>query len=266
MRQLNNSPYQPTQNLSRGLLVLRAMNEAPGGNATPRDVSEWTGLNRSTVKRLLETLVGERYLRPCGEDGSYALAPALIELSRGLTEEPQLVEYAGTVLSGLGESTGWSLRLTTPWNDRMMVRKSTHPRSRLSDTFSVGVRNSLPIMLTAAGRAFFASGDATHQRRLLAYIGDNPGEQTVLARDHRLVELLKQRVQDDGYGTNDGDWGERQIGAIAVPVRNADGRPLAAVSMIFPRSAGKTTIEQEFLPALKASAAQIETRLNASAS
>ena len=53
------SPYREVRGLSRGLAVLRALNAMPGGIGSVADVARATSLHRTTVKRLLETLMAE---------------------------------------------------------------------------------------------------------------------------------------------------------------------------------------------------------------
>ncbi len=51
--------YREVRGLSRGLAVLRALNAMPGGIGGVVELARVTGLHRTTVKRLLETLKTE---------------------------------------------------------------------------------------------------------------------------------------------------------------------------------------------------------------
>lgn len=50
--------YKTVRGLSRGLLLLKLLNKFDGG-ATPGLLAEFSGLHRTTVRRLLETLQEE---------------------------------------------------------------------------------------------------------------------------------------------------------------------------------------------------------------
>ena len=78
------SKYPNVRGLSRGLLVLRALNAMERGRATPQQLSEATGLHRTTVRRLLETLLEDGFVRRSTSDDTFRLALAVRSLSEGL--------------------------------------------------------------------------------------------------------------------------------------------------------------------------------------
>ena len=53
MPRLTGARYAHVQGLTRGLMILRALNESNGW-ATPRELSEQTTLHRTTVRRILQ--------------------------------------------------------------------------------------------------------------------------------------------------------------------------------------------------------------------
>ena len=58
MRPSSGATYPHVQGLSRGLAILHAINLSPEGWASIAGLSATTGLHRTTVRRLLETLQG----------------------------------------------------------------------------------------------------------------------------------------------------------------------------------------------------------------
>ncbi len=65
------SDYKTVRGLTRGLALLNALNRLDGG-ASPTRLAELTGLHRTTVRRLLETLQEEGYVRRSDSDDSFA--------------------------------------------------------------------------------------------------------------------------------------------------------------------------------------------------
>ena len=57
--------YKYVQGLSRGLAVLKALSYSERGRAQLADISSTTGLHRTTVRRLLETLKAEGFAVDC---------------------------------------------------------------------------------------------------------------------------------------------------------------------------------------------------------
>lgn len=254
--------YRHIQGLNRGLQVLQALNQFDAGGAAPRELAELTGLNRTTVKRILETLVTEGFVRAADARGSYGLAPKVSSLSSGLTDEASLLHRAAPAMRELARATGWSLRVSTPQDNAMLIRESTHRESALAFEWSGGVRSRLPILLTAAGRACFAECGPTARQSIVKRLRAQQDEQTGLANNERLLEQLTRRTLDDGYGLNEGDWGDRKLGAIGVAIRRRDGHAMGSMSMIFLRRAvSRATLENEFFPALRRCADGIELQL-----
>lgn len=255
--------YRHIQGLNRGLQVLQALNQFDAGGAAPRELAELTGLNRTTVKRILETLVTEGFVRAADARGSYGLAPKVSSLSRGLTDEARLLHHAVPAARELGDATGWSLRISTPQDNAMLIRESTHRDSTLAFEWSGGVRSRIPILLTAAGRACFAGCDDTARQRIVERLRAQQDEQTCWARNDRLLEQLTRRTLDDGFGLNEGDWGERKLGAIGVAIRQPDGHAIGSLSMLYLRRAvSRPTLENEIFPALRRCVDSIEHRLS----
>lgn len=254
--------YRHVQGLSRGLNILRALNASGPNGASPRQLSEATRLNRTTVKRLLETLVCEGYVLACNCEGNYGLSPEVLALSRGLTDDAHVLCHASPVLKDLAERTGWSLRINTPQTDCVVIRDSSHSYSQLSFEPWGGLNRSLPILLTAAGRAFFANLSDDERQRTVDVLRQRRDEQSKIACDRKLLDQLTRRVLDDGYARNDGDWADRRLGGVGLPIRNREGRVLATMSMLYTRRpVTLQVIDNEFVPALRASVAQVESRL-----
>ena len=65
--------YKEVRGLSRGLAVLSAMNRMAGGIGGVLEIARATGMHRTTVKRLLETLKSEGLVHQKDDGGGYAL-------------------------------------------------------------------------------------------------------------------------------------------------------------------------------------------------
>jgi IclR family mhp operon transcriptional activator len=72
MRENSQADYKTVRGLSRGLLLLNLLNKFDGG-ATVGTLAEFSGLHRTTVRRLLETLQEEGYVRRSRSDDSFRL-------------------------------------------------------------------------------------------------------------------------------------------------------------------------------------------------
>ncbi|MGY2491718.1 DNA-binding transcriptional regulator [Cupriavidus sp. CP313] len=257
------STYASVRGLSRGLAVLTALNRMESGRATAQQLSEHTGLHRTTVRRLLETLIAEGLVRRSGSDDSYRLTLQVRALSEGFTDDEWISTLAAPLMGELLQRVVWPSDLTTPDGDAMIIRETTHRFSPLSFHRAM-VGRRLPMLLTAAGRAYFAYCGANEREGILDMLRSGAGgaEQAALADNPAFVRKLVERVQADGYSTNRGDWAEqRKISAIAVPVRH-EQRTLGSLNVVYlSRAISPQEAVARFAEPLQEIAARIEAVL-----
>lgn len=266
MTESSTASYRHVQGLSRGLLLLHELSRSPKGWATIVELSAKTGLHRTTVRRMLETLQTEGYVRRSRSDDSYRLSQKIRQLSDGFTDDEWISEVANPVLGELLQKLVWPSDLCTLDGDCMLVRETTHRFSPLSFHRAM-IRQRMPLLLTASGRVYLAFCDPEQREQILGLLASGTDAQAALARNRALVDPLLQRIRSQGYATNDGEWSaQQQISAIAVPVL-FQNKPLATISVVFLRKA--MTVQdaaRRYLPELQAAIAKIEDRLNSDAS
>lgn len=266
MTDVSAASYRHVQGLSRGLSLLHELSRSPQGWATIVELSARTGLHRTTVRRLLETLQTEGYVRRSRSDDSYRLSPKIRQLSDGFTDDEWISEVANPVLGELLQRLVWPSDLCTLDGDCMLVRETTHRFSPLSFHRAM-IRQRMPLLLTASGRAYLAFCDPQQREQILGLLASGSDAQSALARNRVLVDPLLERIRAQGYATNDGEWSmQQQISAIAMPIR-FQNQPLATLSVVFLRKAmGVQDAARRYLPELQAAIAKIEDRLNRDAS
>lgn len=230
------SQYKLVRGLVRGLRVLRALNQAPGAAASISELAQRCGMHRTTVKRLLETLREEGLVRQDAREGRYGLTSDVRGLSEGFADEPWVQQVAAPLMREAVRRLVWPSDLATPDAGYMVVRESTHRLSALSQhRTTLGER--LPLLVTAAGRAYLAACSPAQQDALIEVLRRREDRWSALARDPDTVARLIAQTRQRGYAYNDGEWTrESAFAAVAVPVR-AGRRVLAAINLVFPRSA-----------------------------
>lgn len=251
--------YTNVRGLARGLQVLRALNATDSGRATSQQISDMTGLHRTTARRLLETLMEEGFVRRSASDDSFRLTLQVRSLSEGFTDSERIATIAPPVMGRLLQRVAWPSDLTTPDGDAMIIRETTHRFSPLSFHRSM-VGRRLPILLTAAGRAYFAMCPEGEREDILDLLRSGAGgeEQKAIALNDALTKKLVRRVQADGFGSNHGDWAaQSKIGAVAVAIVSQE-RVLASLNVVF-LSRGVTLAEahRRFVPELQSAAQEM---------
>jgi len=245
------STYKEVRGLARGLEVLKALNRVPGGIGSTTELAKATGLDRTTTKRLLETLRDGGFVRPGERDGQYTLTFEVRRLSEGFEDEAWVDQIASPLMREAVASLRWPCDLGTAEAGFMVVRESTHRFSALSQHRAM-IGERMPLLVTALGRAYLAACDDVEQEGLLELLrrrDDWIGEQ---ARDKAYVSRAIAATRKRGYAYNDGEWiREASFAAVAVPVWSGR-RVLASLNLVFPKAAVKPAdLEQRFVPALR---------------
>jgi IclR family mhp operon transcriptional activator len=255
------SDYKTVRGLSRGLALLNALNRLDGG-ASPTRLAELTGLHRTTVRRLLETLQDEGYVRRSESDDSFRLALKVRELSEGFRDEQWISAIAAPLLGDLLQQVVWPTDICTLEVDEMVVRETTHRFSRLSFHRSM-VGRRLPLLQTATGLAYLAFCDEAQREQILALLASRDEPEYRLARDRLALDNILRKARHRGCGENYMGWNqEANIASIAVPLYDDTQRLLGCVSLIYIAKA--MSIQQavdRYLPALQTFAQQVRQNL-----
>ena len=252
--------YKTVRGLTRGLQLLNILNRVDGG-VKIADLAAVSGIHRTTVRRLLETLITEGYVRHSDSEDSYMLAMKVRELSEGFRDEQWVSQLAAPLLGELLQEVVWPTDICTLDVDAMVVRETTHRLSRLSFHRSM-VGRRLPIMNTAIGKAYLSYCPAAERKELLALLASRNDYQGKLARNKEYVKNLIHRTKTNGFGENYSEWKEEEkIASIALPIRK-DGKVIACLNLIYRAQA--MTIEdaaKRHLSAMQHVVDKIETGL-----
>ncbi|GAA1202721.1 IclR family transcriptional regulator C-terminal domain-containing protein [Streptomyces rhizosphaericus] len=257
------------QSLARGLAVLRALGGgmAPGlvgagpgggrgGGMTLSAVAEATGLARATARRSLLTLVELGYAEADGR--AFRPLPRVLELGYaplaelGFTDiaQPHMRELVRTV----HESA--SLAVLDGGDIRYIARVPTV--RIMSVNITIGTR--FPAYATSMGRVLLAGLDADARAAHLAGVRPEPLTRYTVTDVAELARVV-ERAAEEGHALVDQEL-EEGLRSLAVPVRDARGRVVAALNVA--THAGRGSAESargELLPALRATAARIEADL-----
>ena len=215
--------------IDRTFDLLDALEGAPDGLAAPALV-EALAVPRSTVYRILNSLLARKVVRRTF-DGSYVLGHRLVSLAAHVRTEPQgadLAQIATPVMQRLSHASGEPLKLSVRDGDQANVIASTIgvPNS----TFAPALASRYPLHAGAASKVIMAHMPAEELAHLLdaPFIRYTP---RTIADPHRLAGELA-RVRKLGFANDHGEHNAR-VHAIAVPVFEAGGRFLAALSVPF---------------------------------
>jgi IclR family transcriptional regulator, mhp operon transcriptional activator len=248
-------PYKKIEALERGLEVLAAIGQDGTGVSI---LCEKTGINRTTVYRILYTLERNGYLVRSRTDHRYRLSLRARTLSDGFTDSLWVTQIALPELGELFKHVLWPGNLATFDGRMMLVRESTHRFSPLMAHRNM-VGRRLPLF-SSLGQAFLAfSSRSTRSSFIPDYIRDlsDAGRTPISAAE---VEALFATTRKRGYAVSP-STAEKGIGGLAMPIR-LNNTVLACMNVVVrDRILRSSVLLTEIVGHLEATIKRVEDKL-----
>src|ERR671926_1142733 len=207
--------------VQRAFTVLDALADGDAELGT-NEIARRTGINASTVSRLLATLAGAGLVEHVPETGRYRLGLRLLQLGNTVLARLDLREVARPHLQELARATGETATLSAPGERDAVTVDFVQSDSSVQSVATVG-RPSIG-HATATGKVLLAFGNAVlPPGQLRAYTS-----RTVT--DRRELESEIDRVRRRGYAEACGER-EPDLNAIAAPVFSGRGELVAIVGV-----------------------------------
>jgi len=210
---------------------------------------------RSSVYRILNTLERHEVVRR-DATGTYVLGARLLSLAAHVADpgETDLREVAQPVLNRLAEVLGEGIKLSVMDAQGLLVIATAQGRRQYALNVRPGQR--LPLHVGAAGKVLLSHLSEVERRKHLKGDLTSPAGKPV---DIAALNLELDRIRVDGWAR---DWGDQaaSIHAVAVPVTDASGRVMAALSVPFLAGAGEERVT-EIRAAAQGAGTQLSARL-----
>lgn len=185
------------------------------------------GLGKSTVHRLLTTLVGEGLIERDPRTGGYRLGLVVFELGEAVRVHLDLHAAAGPVLASLREQTGESSQVGVLDGHEVVYVDRLESSQSLRLFTETGRR--VPVHCTSSGKVLLGALEPAELARVLAAAPlDRLTDQTITDPGDLAVELDKVRRRGWAEAVNERELG---VASVAAPVRDARGRVVAAISI-----------------------------------
>lgn len=228
------------RSLDRGITLLEAL--ARYGACSLGELHKNTGIAKSTIRRLLATMIDRQIVRRSLSDGKYRTN---VSMPSGHIEAPTfeqmlMVDIAMPYLMELTKSVEWPSDLHLLEDDWMRIIDSTRPLS----PFHL-YRGQIDRKINQFGAAGGIACLSVMKDREIEYRIERLGNHRIwgLARFGMLPEQFWQEIEKTrgrGYGARLHDYlGDTiiddSLSAIAVPIIWRD-RPVGAATMLWPRT------------------------------
>lgn len=226
MRKVRPPSEYRVEALARGLAVLDAFaGDVPKLGVT--DVARIAGLPTSTTFRLLATLEVAGYLERL-PDGEFRPSFRVLRLGDAALRGSDLVEVSSGILRHLAESTGLSVNLGVLNGDHVLYLIRQRGTALVSANLQVG--STLPAVYSSMGKVMLAFLEPKDLEARLQGWDFSSGLSTRSVRSLTALKRQLAQVRVDGYSAQDEEVAPG-LRAIAAPVRNSDGRVVAAVNL-----------------------------------
>lgn len=226
--------------VGRAIDVLEALADGAGALGT-NEIARRTGINASTVSRLLATLAAARLVEFVPVSGQYRLGLRLVELANEVLARVDVRELARPHLQALVETTAETATLSIPGEHAAITVDFVQSSSSVQSVAQIG-RPSVA-HATATGKVMLAFGDGElPPAPLAAYTRRTIVSHAALAKE---LERVRRRSWADSVGEREDD-----LNALAAPVHESSGGLAAIVGLQGPASRFNARARRAALPLL----------------
>jgi len=254
---------ETNRSLERGIRLLKAIDQQ--GGATLSQLARAVDLPKTTVRRLLITLVEQRLVRKSLADGLYR-ATVLLPLETDYQLPPhtwRLCDVAVPVMRRLTEQVRWPSDLFVRVGAGMRIVESSRSCSPIA-LYPGKLSTQVAMLMSAAARAYLAYCPADERETLIAQALD----QQPAVMDENGIRRMIDETRRRGYGVrHPGYYGESRaddgLRAIAVPVIYG-GRIQACINLLWVRDyLTEEAFAKRYLDTLQQAAQEIAERCEA---
>jgi DNA-binding IclR family transcriptional regulator len=196
----------------------------------PSAIAESVGLDKATVSRILQTLVGAGYAAQEPATRRYRPTTKILRLARGVSARLDLLGVARPHLRALRDQLNETVHLGVLEDLRVVYLDKLESTNSIQLVSAVG--QTMPLHSTSLGKAMLAALPDTELEALLGRLDFAPRtERTITDRTAFCEEIA--RVRQRGYATDDRE--NEPLGAcVAAAIIGPDAKPLGAISVAGP--------------------------------
>ena len=194
------------------------------------DIVKITGLNKTTVKRLISNLESRGYLQQDPQTKAYQLGMRLFELGGIVFSSFSLRRAAAFPMTRLQNQTGATVLLGVQMDDQLVYIDKREGNGLLRISSDVGWRR--PLHYGMLGMVLMSSLDSKNVREILSEHPLQPHTPFSIT-DQDAFSLRLEQIRDQGYVLEKEEAVEGVMG-IAAPIRDYSRKVMAALGIALP--------------------------------
>ncbi|WP_209124996.1 IclR family transcriptional regulator [Alkalihalobacillus sp. BA299] len=195
-----------------------------------KEISQNTGLSKSTVHGIIKTLEYKGFLTQNPEDQKYKLGMKLFELGNSVSNNLNIGKIARPYIQELVEKLKETVHLVILDQSEVIYVEKVEGSHSLSMYSQIGKR--APIHCTGVGKAILAFRPEEEIDQLLSETTLTPFTDKTMTDKEKIKEHLKQ-VKRQGYAMDDEEI-EIGLRCVAAPIFNHKGEAIASISCAAP--------------------------------
>lgn len=209
-----------TRSVYRALALLEALEASSQEGASLMELVERTGVDKSTVTRLLRTCLDRAWIVRDPASRRYTLGPTLLAMARRGALDDRVMITVYEALTGVRDATGETAGFHRRAGDRRVAIAGVESKHDVRRGFNAG--ESCSLLLGPASKAILAFVPDSERSSMLA---------AARSSEHDIPDIERHVVflRDRHYLSTDSDR-TAGVGSIACPVFDARGVTGSVVS------------------------------------
>jgi len=226
--------------VQRAIAVLDALADG-GAELGTNEIARRTGINASSISRLLSTLTDARLVQHLPATGRYRLGVRILQLASAARENLDLRAVARPLLEELAELSGETVTLSLPGEHDVLTVDFVQSSRSVRSVAEIG-RNSIA-HATATGKIFLACGGHLPDGDLPAFT-----EATITDRSDLAAAIVEIGARGYAVAVRERD---NDLSAMAVPVLDRAGQLIAILGVQGPATRFDNAMMSALVPALR---------------
>ncbi len=217
------------QSVERTLDIIETLSEHKTGVGVTT-LSKELKLHKSTVHRLLTTLMLRKYVEQDPETSKYKLGMRLFELGNAVLSKLDIRQHAMPYLRQLWRNSGETIQLAIVDQYKVLFVDVLETLERVGVKSNVGER--IPLHCSSAGKIWLANLPEERLNEVLRFVKFEPFTPYTIDNPEKLKESVGE-ARDKGYAVDNQEYSTDLV-SVAAPVRNYRGRVIACITITAP--------------------------------
>jgi len=241
-----------SQRSLRLLLILEEVAKV-GAPATPTEINRSIGLPKQTLHRMFASLESQGFIQREHDGRSYSPGLRMRSMAINTISSPGSRAARLAIMSRLAADIGETCNLSIPDRNAMIYADRIETEWPLRIQLPIGTR--VPLHCTASGKLYLSTLPRSQLDRILNNTKlEKRTSKTLIARETLLDEI--GRIRSNGFSEDNEEFIEGMI-ALAVPIRDQQGRFLSALAFHAPTPRMPFAAAHEHLDRLRDAASEL---------